>query len=90
MRRTALAMALLLLTGRMTAEDGRPGAVEPNDVSKTWDTGEYKYDAAGNITAIGTQSFTYDPMGRLGSASIVRTMDTTAQSTLYTYDVYGT
>lgn len=35
-----------------------------------WDSGPYSYDGAGNIIAIGTDTFTYDPLNRLTDAVV--------------------
>jgi YD repeat-containing protein len=51
--------------------------------SSTWDSGTYVYDGAGNITGIGTDSFTYDSLSRLATSSIKGNTET------YTYDQFG-
>jgi RHS repeat-associated protein len=50
----------------------------------SWSTGNYSYDGAGNITAIGTDTYVYDVYGRLtsGTAGPGRTSS-------YTYDRFG-
>ncbi|HEV7921140.1 MAG TPA: hypothetical protein VGR02_10170, partial [Thermoanaerobaculia bacterium] len=54
-----------------------------------WTAGTYQYDGAGNITAIGPESFSYDKVGRLESAT-VRGPDLSAlQTQTYSYDAYG-
>lgn len=52
-----------------------------------WTTGTYQYDGSGNITTMGTHTFTYDPLNRL-SASYMTTPDTVSNKT-YTYDSFG-
>jgi YD repeat-containing protein len=62
-----------------------------------WSTGQYVYDGAGNITAIGTvaapsgenktSTFTYDAASRLTAASIGRTAGDVSET--YTYDGFG-
>lgn len=48
-----------------------------------WQSGAYEYDKSGNITAIGTDSFTYDRAQRLASAVVG------GGSIEYTYDSFG-
>jgi RHS repeat-associated protein len=45
-----------------------------NQLGPTWQSGAYTYDGAGNVSAIGTNLYTYDAMSRLGP---------------YHYDAYG-
>ncbi|HNX48646.1 MAG TPA: RHS repeat-associated core domain-containing protein, partial [Thermoanaerobaculaceae bacterium] len=49
-----------------------------------WDSGSYVYDGAGNITAMGSQSFTYDKVSRLTFGNVAG-----YGSESYTYDPYG-
>jgi RHS repeat-associated protein len=49
----------------------------------TWDSGTYVYDGAGNITAIGTESYSYDKMQRLIQSTINGSTD------MYVYDEFG-
>jgi RHS repeat-associated protein len=64
----------------------RPEAVEtfpPPAGTGRWDSGTYSYDGAGNILAIGGDSYAYDTAGRLRTATVNgRTED-------YRYDEYG-
>jgi RHS repeat-associated protein len=48
-----------------------------------WETGDYTYDAAGNIRQIGNDLYTYDSAGRLISANVSGTVET------YKYDSFG-
>lgn len=48
-----------------------------------FDTGIYSYDTAGNVTAMGTDTFTYDDRGRLATANVH------GYSQSFTYDFYG-
>ncbi len=48
-----------------------------------WDSGVYAYDDAGNISAIGTDTFVYDGLSRLKQASV------RGQPLSYTYDEFG-
>jgi hypothetical protein len=45
----------------------------------------YQYDGAGNITAIGNDTFTYDGASRLSSANLV----SVSKQQTYSYDAYG-
>ena len=48
-----------------------------------WTSGTYKYDGAGNIWAIGNDTFTYDSLSRLATANVKGVSET------YTYDAFG-
>ena len=52
-----------------------------------WSTGQYGYDGAGNITAIGSQTSGYDALSRLTQSVTVTAAGPNAES--YTYDPYG-
>jgi RHS repeat-associated protein len=58
--------------------------VATNVAADSWQTGTYVYDKAGQITAIGTDSFAYDLAGRLmsGTAGAGRKQE-------YTFDDFG-
>jgi hypothetical protein len=66
----------------------RVSATNPADaIPPLWSTGDYAYDGAGNITAIGTTQYQYDRHSRL-----IGTIVATATGTLGTsffYDVFG-
>lgn len=49
-----------------------------------WDSGTYTYDGVGNITAMGTDAFTYDKVSRLTGATL-----SGAGSHTYAYDPYA-
>jgi RHS repeat-associated protein len=49
----------------------------------TWDSGEYSYDGAGNITSIGADTFRYDEAQRLVSATVA------GVASSYKYDSFG-
>ena len=70
-----------------SSQSERP--VAPTAGPASWDYGPYTYDAAGNITGIRNQSYTYDPMSRLvkGSAAIAPAQQS-LQTHVYSYDVY--
>jgi len=55
-----------------------------------WNSGTYAYDGAGNIIGIGSQTYSYDKIGRLLS-STTASMDSTPvlRSQSYAYDIYG-
>ena len=59
-------------------------AVEQASGTSLFATGNYSYDPAGNITAMGADTFAYDATSRLTNASLVG-----AGSQAYTYDLYG-
>jgi RHS repeat-associated protein len=59
----------------------RPGQTFP----VSWSSGAYGYDGAGNITAIGSDSFHYDLVGRL----VKGTARNGTRRQEYTYDRYG-
>jgi RHS repeat-associated protein len=69
-----------------TADDNgmaRPKSISASGAGASWSTGNYTYDAAGNIAAIGTKSFGYDGVNRLTSY-------TDAGVTAgYAYDAFG-
>lgn len=56
----------------------RPSAIRTTfPQSATWTTGAYKYDAAGNVSAIGaSQTYAYDKVGRLVRATLSNTTQT--------------
>ena len=60
----------------------------PQSGPYSWTTGAYQYDASGNITAIGTWTFAYDPLSRL-AASHVTTPPGAASDQTFTYDSFG-
>ncbi len=51
-------------------------------VTADWSTGEYAYDGAGNITAMGGETYTYDKVSRLVSSS-------RHGGESYTFDAFG-
>ena len=53
--------------------------------SGTWQSGQYSYDGAGNIEAIGTDRYVYDAVGRLVSGTAAK--GTRKQT--YAYDAFG-
>jgi hypothetical protein len=56
-----------------------------------WSTGAYGYDGAGNIKAMGAQTFAYDKVSRLTTANLY--LEPTSSATLrtqsYTFDAFG-
>ena len=55
--------------------------------TRLWNSGTYQYDAAGNITGIGSDSFQYDAVNRLTSSTVQGVTQTYRQT--YTYDAFG-
>jgi RHS repeat-associated protein len=58
-------------------------------VRLSWINGPYQYDGAGNIKAIGTESFAYDPISRLTSATLRGPDMVSMQTQTFGYDPYG-
>ncbi len=48
----------------------RPSSEGASDSFATWSSGAYTYDGSGNITRIGTSSYTYDSVSRLTSGTL--------------------
>jgi RHS repeat-associated protein len=63
--------------------------VRPEAGPWSWTTGNYAYDASGNITAIGLQSFAYDTRGRLVDATLVRPDQPGSEHETFAYDAFG-
>ncbi len=57
----------------------------------SWSSGAYTYDGSGNITRIGTSSYTYDSVSRLTSGTIFDgpTGGGTQKTQSYTFDSFG-
>jgi RHS repeat-associated protein len=61
----------------------------PSKISTTftagaaWDTGDYSYDAAGNVSKIGNDFYAYDQVGRLVKATLSSGLQN------FTYDAHG-
>ena len=66
-----------------------PSASVPHEGPTSWSAGIYKYDGAGNITDIGTESFFYDKLSRLRSATIRGPDLSSLQTQTFLYDEYG-
>jgi len=62
------------------------GATLPGGGNGNWTTNTYSYDGVGNVTTMGADTFTYDLVSRLTSASVAA-YSGTAES--YSYDAYG-
>jgi RHS repeat-associated protein len=62
----------------------RPSSISTTGATVNFATGSYSYDGAGNIMAIGTDSYVYDLRSRLTSASLFG-----VGSQSFTYDRYG-
>ena len=80
-----LLLAFLFVAPALSAAPALP--TKADSVALVWSSGQYRYDAVGNIIAIGTNAYRYDPVGRL--------IDGTAHTPSYTnrqtfrYDPYG-
>jgi RHS repeat-associated protein len=61
----------------------------PNAGPTSWTNGPYGYDGAGNIAAIGSESYVYDPVGHLMSATVRGPDLSSMQTQSFTYDGYG-
>lgn len=81
----------LLLACFLTASALRAHAAKPRtDWAATgtlWESGQYDYDAAGNVKQVGTDRYAYDQYGRLVSATAYTPSSANVQA--YTYDRYG-
>lgn len=62
---------------------------QPSSGPTSWTNGAYGYDGAGNIVGIGSESFVYDKVGRLRSATVRGPDLTSFQTKSFTYDPYG-
>ncbi|HEV7839402.1 MAG TPA: hypothetical protein VGO75_15140 [Gemmatimonadaceae bacterium] len=62
---------------------------QPNSGPTSWTNGPYQYDGAGNIAAIGSESYAYDKVGRLTTATLRGPDMTTLQTQTFGYDDYG-
>ncbi|MCH9647988.1 MAG: RHS repeat-associated core domain-containing protein [Deltaproteobacteria bacterium] len=71
-------------------DDWRLGSISLVDDAGTllWNTGNYTYDAAGNILNMGSEEFDYDRVGRL-TESTVQLPDGSAVIQDLAYDIYG-
>lgn len=87
----ALLALMMCMTIPASAEDETVGTEQARIVAEdgpvTPTTGEYLYDPSGNIIAIGSSSYSYDPMSRLVTAAVSRFGNVQAHT--YTYDAYG-
>src|SRR5436305_4825665 len=100
----SLFVALLAATTAHAAEEGTAPAVPQalaalaslkkhtpvlENGTYSWNTGQYSYDAAGNIIAIGTEAYSYDVDGRLTIATVKSPDGTQMVTRTYGYDAYG-
>jgi RHS repeat-associated protein len=69
----------------------RPSSEGAAGPSATWSSGAYSYDGAGNITRIGTASYTYDAVSRLTSGTLFdgSTGGGNQKTQSYTFDSFG-
>lgn len=92
-RRTNLILVALLAACTeplLAAEALHPGPTAPppcpvTRIAMPCTTGTYKYDAAGNIVAMGNDTFAYDAVSRLTSASLV----SAGKQQSFNYDIFG-
>jgi RHS repeat-associated protein len=61
----------------------------PSSGPTSWTAGEYHYDGSGNVIAIGSESFVYDKIGRLKTATVRGPDPGTLQTQAFTHDAYG-
>jgi RHS repeat-associated protein len=61
----------------------RPRSITMGNAGIPWTTGDYLYDGAGNIKAMGADTFRYDKVNRLAEANIG------SHTQSYTYDAYA-
>jgi RHS repeat-associated protein len=94
--RTVL-LAFLLAAAPALLADEPPQAVKalahlipkPHRGPVSWTAGPYRYDGTGNVAAIGSESFVYDKIGRLKSATVRGPDLTSLQTQTFLYDAYG-
>lgn len=71
----------------------RPASYSTSGATLNWSSGAYAYDGAGNVAAIGSNSYLYDPVSRLTSASQYTNPTTPGSGGPATqnaaYDIYG-
>ena len=81
-----LLLACLLTTSALRADVAKPRA-DWAATGTLWESGQYEYDAAGNVKQVGTDRYTYDQYGRLVSATAHTPSSANTQA--FTYDRYG-
>jgi RHS repeat-associated protein len=69
----------------------RPSSLAASGPWASWSSGGYSYDGTGNVKAIGTSWFTYDPVSRLVSSTLFDgpTGGGTQKQQSYTFDAFG-
>src|SRR5581483_1976131 len=71
----------------------RPGSITVTTPASAvrWSTGSYSYDGSGNVKAIGTHTFTYDPVSRLKASNqyLEPASSVTLRTQSFTYDAFG-
>src|ERR1041385_5836555 len=87
MHRTTLIAGMFVAILSASALQAAAPRKAPQNGPYSWSTGAYQYDAAGNVTAIGVNTFTYDPLSRL-AGSHVEAPDSESDQT-YIYDPFG-
>jgi RHS repeat-associated protein len=99
MRRLVLA---LLVASSLQGQDAPPPAAvpqavkaleslnaQPNAGPTSWTNGPYAYDGAGNIQAIGPETYVYDKIGRLTTSTLRGPDLSSMQTQSFGYDDYG-
>jgi RHS repeat-associated protein len=67
-----------------------PVAAQPECYNALWNTSDYKYDGAGNITRIGSDWYLYDKVGRLKEGTALFSPDPLKRlKQQYDYDIFG-
>jgi RHS repeat-associated protein len=68
----------------------RPDTISATPTSGTqWSSGTYQYDGAGNIKAIGSDTYSYDKVSRLVTSSVADQSGGGTKTQNATYDAYG-
>jgi RHS repeat-associated protein len=68
----------------------RPDTISATPTSGTqWSSGAYQYDGAGNIKAIGSDTYSYDKVSRLVTSSVADQSGGGTKTQNATYDAYG-
>jgi YD repeat-containing protein len=62
---------------------------QPNAGPTSWTNGPYEYDGAGNIKAMGPETYVYDKIGRLKSSTLRGPDRSSMQTQSFDYDAYG-
>ncbi|HEV7923208.1 MAG TPA: RHS repeat-associated core domain-containing protein [Thermoanaerobaculia bacterium] len=99
MRRLLVSLGVALMSS-VFAQDAAPPPppavkaleylrTQPNAGPTSWTNGPYEYDGAGNIKAIGPETYVYDKIGRLKSSTLRGPDLSSMQTQSFDYDAYG-